>query len=256
MFRDAQLPSPKRVVFHDACSGLRQIGTPKPTPRPPPPSQRTRARRDGRPRRNAADFGGLFSIKHGDVSSRMAERKVEDLLRSKTPIASSDRTSDASSTSPENSDAWANPSRSDTTPSSSPRRSIPTTHSPVPVNREDEDKSHARDDFIFAATPAPPSPTRDSNAPLAQRAARIRRRPALKPSRRMPEILRDQTPRPKKPRIRVLAELDLHLERFESNAVAAGANRAMGEGRRRRPKRRRRNPPRPPSETRSSKARP
>ena len=28
-------------------------------------------------------FGGLFSIKHGDVSSRMAERKVEDLLRSK-----------------------------------------------------------------------------------------------------------------------------------------------------------------------------
>ncbi len=68
------------VTYHDSCSGLRELGV-KASPRA------LLGRMPGVTLKEMAEpeaccgFGGLFAVKYGDVSARIAERKCEDLGR-------------------------------------------------------------------------------------------------------------------------------------------------------------------------------
>lgn len=70
-----------RVVHHDACSGLRELGI-RAEPRQLLASVAGLELLDAPETTACCGFGGLFSVKYPEISSAVADRKIEDL---KTP---------------------------------------------------------------------------------------------------------------------------------------------------------------------------
>jgi L-lactate dehydrogenase complex protein LldE len=63
-----------RVTYHDSCAGLRELGI-KSQPRALLAKVPGLTLNEMREAEACCGFGGLFSVKHGDISSRMAELK-------------------------------------------------------------------------------------------------------------------------------------------------------------------------------------
>lgn len=66
------------VTYHDSCSGLRELGV-KSQPRALLGLMPGVTIREMGESEACCGFGGLFSVKYGDVSARIAERKCDDI---------------------------------------------------------------------------------------------------------------------------------------------------------------------------------
>jgi L-lactate dehydrogenase complex protein LldE len=69
------------VTYHDSCSGLRELGV-KAQPRKLLAMVPGLEVREMKECETCCGFGGTFSIKYGDISAQMAERKCENIAES------------------------------------------------------------------------------------------------------------------------------------------------------------------------------
>ena len=67
-----------RITYHDSCAGLRELGI-KTQPRELLRSVRGLALTEMTQPEQCCGFGGTFSVKFGDISSRIADRKCADI---------------------------------------------------------------------------------------------------------------------------------------------------------------------------------
>jgi L-lactate dehydrogenase complex protein LldE len=74
-------PTPTRVHYHPSCHLLRGLGV-RDEPRALIDAVHGATLADGAAFDECCGFGGLFSVKHGDISTRMLERKLEDVAAS------------------------------------------------------------------------------------------------------------------------------------------------------------------------------
>ncbi|MGJ3259780.1 MAG: (Fe-S)-binding protein [Rhodospirillales bacterium] len=68
-----------RVTYHDSCSGLRELGI-KEQPRALLASVAGLSISEGRETETCCGFGGLFCIKYPDISEKMVDAKVDDIV--------------------------------------------------------------------------------------------------------------------------------------------------------------------------------
>jgi L-lactate dehydrogenase complex protein LldE len=73
--------TPTRVLYHPSCHLLRGLGV-RDEPRALIEAVQGTTLADGAAGDDCCGFGGLFSVKHGDISTRMLERKLEDVAAS------------------------------------------------------------------------------------------------------------------------------------------------------------------------------
>ncbi|MES2564154.1 MAG: (Fe-S)-binding protein, partial [Pseudomonadota bacterium] len=66
------------VTYHDSCAGLRELGI-KVQPRALLSNVRGLALKEMAQPEQCCGFGGTFSVKYGDISSHIAERKCADI---------------------------------------------------------------------------------------------------------------------------------------------------------------------------------
>ncbi|MGH8630814.1 MAG: heterodisulfide reductase-related iron-sulfur binding cluster, partial [Burkholderiales bacterium] len=66
------------VTYHDSCSGLREMGV-KAQPRALLAKVPGLRMREMEQPEQCCGFGGTFAVKYGDISSRIAELKCEDV---------------------------------------------------------------------------------------------------------------------------------------------------------------------------------
>ncbi|NQV85363.1 MAG: (Fe-S)-binding protein [Rhodospirillales bacterium] len=67
------------VTYHDGCSGLREMGV-RDQPRKLLGQVTGIALKEGAERETCCGFGGLFCVKYPDISGRMVDAKVDDIL--------------------------------------------------------------------------------------------------------------------------------------------------------------------------------
>lgn len=67
------------VTYHDSCSGLRELGV-KAQPRALLAKVGGLALKEGKETETCCGFGGLFCVKYPDISERMVDAKVDDIL--------------------------------------------------------------------------------------------------------------------------------------------------------------------------------
>ncbi|MBC8338670.1 MAG: (Fe-S)-binding protein [Rhodospirillales bacterium] len=67
------------VTYHDSCSGLREMGV-RDQPRALLGQVSGVALKEGEEREACCGFGGLFCVKYPDISGRMVDAKVDDIL--------------------------------------------------------------------------------------------------------------------------------------------------------------------------------
>lgn len=67
------------VTYHDSCSGLRELGV-KRQPRALLGAVKGLALKEGAECETCCGFGGLFCVKYPDVSARIVDKKVDDIL--------------------------------------------------------------------------------------------------------------------------------------------------------------------------------
>jgi len=67
------------VTYHDSCSGLRELGV-KAQPRALLNKINGLILREGRETEACCGFGGLFCVKYPDISGRMVDAKVDDIV--------------------------------------------------------------------------------------------------------------------------------------------------------------------------------
>ena len=70
-----------RVTYHDACSGLRELGV-KSQPRALLSKVPGLTMREMQQPEQCCGFGGTFAVKYGDISTRIADLKCEDVQSS------------------------------------------------------------------------------------------------------------------------------------------------------------------------------
>jgi L-lactate dehydrogenase complex protein LldE len=68
-----------RVTYHDSCSGLRELGI-KEQPRALLASVTGLSITEGKETETCCGFGGLFCIKYPDISEKMVDAKVDDIV--------------------------------------------------------------------------------------------------------------------------------------------------------------------------------
>lgn len=76
--RDIEARFDGTVTYHDSCAGLREMGV-KAQPRELLSRVAGLSLREMEGAEQCCGFGGTFSIKYGDISSRLAELKCEDI---------------------------------------------------------------------------------------------------------------------------------------------------------------------------------
>jgi L-lactate dehydrogenase complex protein LldE len=67
------------VTYHDSCSGLRELGV-KAQPRALLGTVSGLTLREGKEAETCCGFGGLFCVKYPDVSGRIVDAKIDDVL--------------------------------------------------------------------------------------------------------------------------------------------------------------------------------
>ncbi|MBT3305148.1 MAG: (Fe-S)-binding protein [Alphaproteobacteria bacterium] len=67
------------VTYHDSCSGLREMGV-RDQPRKLLSQVTGMALKEGAEAETCCGFGGLFCVKYPDISGRMVDAKVDDIL--------------------------------------------------------------------------------------------------------------------------------------------------------------------------------
>lgn len=67
------------VTYHDSCSGLRELGV-KQQPRALLAKVGGLSIKEGKEAETCCGFGGLFCVKYPDISERMVDAKVDDIL--------------------------------------------------------------------------------------------------------------------------------------------------------------------------------
>jgi L-lactate dehydrogenase complex protein LldE len=75
----------RRVTYHDSCSGLRELGISK-QPRKLLASVQGLELVEMEESETCCGFGGTFAVKFGEISSAIAERKVENLEATDAPV--------------------------------------------------------------------------------------------------------------------------------------------------------------------------
>src|SRR5579872_5180999 len=75
----------RRVTYHDSCSGLRELGIAK-QPRKLLASVRGLELVEMEESETCCGFGGTFAVKFGEISSAIAERKVENIEMTDAPV--------------------------------------------------------------------------------------------------------------------------------------------------------------------------
>jgi L-lactate dehydrogenase complex protein LldE len=73
--------APTRVLYHPSCHLLRGLGV-RDEPRALIEAVKGATIADTAASDDCCGFGGLFSVKHGDISTRLLERKLEDVAAS------------------------------------------------------------------------------------------------------------------------------------------------------------------------------
>ena len=69
----------RRVTYHDSCSGLRELGI-KAQPRELMDKVNGLTLFEGQDTESCCGFGGLFCVKYPDISGRMVDAKVDDIV--------------------------------------------------------------------------------------------------------------------------------------------------------------------------------
>ncbi len=75
----AEAAYPGTVTYHDSCSGLRELGV-KDQPRALLNKIKGLTLKEGAEREVCCGFGGLFCVKYPDISGRMVDAKVDDIV--------------------------------------------------------------------------------------------------------------------------------------------------------------------------------
>ncbi|MDE2364311.1 MAG: (Fe-S)-binding protein [Hyphomicrobiales bacterium] len=76
---------PRRVTYHDSCSGLRELGV-QAQPRKLLATVQGLELVEMKDSDVCCGFGGTFAVKFGEISGQIVERKTQDIIASEAPV--------------------------------------------------------------------------------------------------------------------------------------------------------------------------